>query len=105
MKEKEKSTILSVESLFKLLNSIKTNWIIFTLTVVIITGATTLYLFGLPRTYTSTAMLLPESNEDALPGNLGNLPESYFHICLHSGNDEAGDTDRETHDNHLRLFC
>lgn len=73
MKEKEKSTILSVESLFKLLNSIKTNWIIFTLTVVIITGATTLYLFGLPRTYTSTAILLPESNEDALPGNLGNL--------------------------------
>lgn len=66
-------TVLSVSSLFKLLHLIRKNWIICTVIVILITGTTFIYLFGIPRSYTSTALLLPESNESTLSGNLSNL--------------------------------
>lgn len=70
---KEENTVLSTESLFRLLHLIKTNWILFTAIIICITGFTIVYLFSLPRLYTSTAILLPESNNSLLSGNLGNL--------------------------------
>ena len=70
---KEENTVLSTESLFRLLHLIKTDWVLFTAIITCITGVTIVYLFSLPRSYTSTAILLPESNNGLLSGNLGNL--------------------------------
>lgn len=82
---KDNQTILSVGSLFKLLHSLRTNWLIFSLIVILITGLTIIYLFSLPRDYTSTAILLPESSGSALPGNLGSISNL---VGIKSNNEE-----------------
>lgn len=70
----QKQSILSTDTLFEIINIVKKNYKRIATVVTAVTIFTGIIVFSLPRTYSSTTTMLPEtSNSLSLPGNLGSL--------------------------------
>lgn len=73
MRTENKYSILSVQTLIELSRTIKRNILQIILVVTVFTGLAALYIFSIPREYTSTTIMLPEINNGGLSGALGDL--------------------------------
>ena len=88
----QKQSILSTDTLFEIINIVKKNYKRIATVVTAVTIFTGIIVFSLPRTYSSTTTMLPEtSNSLSLPGNLGSLSSMIMNMELDDQDYEEDD--------------